>query len=110
MSSQLFKNTVHLEHLLEFLNLNCEVLDNSFIFSIESFKRGIFNNSIPLFLERLKDYYRCSKHKYIEAKPTFKSFATVIRQICKHLGIPYTVNIKYTKSTYNMIYTINLSA
>jgi hypothetical protein len=107
MSSQLFKTVLSRDVFIEFLKLNCELLDNAYIFSIDSFKRGIFNNSIPTFLDQLKDVYRESKHRYIDAKPTFKSIATVLRQICKHLEISYVVQIKYTKSTYSMIYTIN---
>ena len=46
------------------------------------------------------------KKKYLEKKLTYNSFITVIRQICNHLKITYTSQVKYDKSVYDIIYYI----
>ena len=39
-------------------------------------------------------------------KLTYNSFTTIIRQICKYNQITYTSQIKYDKSTYEIVYYI----
>ena len=36
----------------------------------------------------------------------YKNFVTIIRQICKYHHIPFTSNIKYSKSKYEIKYFI----
>ena len=72
------------------------------------FKKGIFKETIPKFLEMCLPYYHISKRKYLERKVTYKSFTTVLRQICNANKITYTSQIKYDKSSYNIVYYIYL--
>jgi hypothetical protein len=106
MSSQIFKKCIPnnlLINLLEDIAIrseNCYVLNNN------SFKKGIFNGSINKFIDECKPYYFISKQKYLERKLSYNSFITIIRQICKHNKITYTSQIKYDRSTYDIIYYI----
>ena len=68
-------------------------IDNSFIFNNESYKKGIFNQTIPQFVEKCKEHYLPSKHHYLERKITYNYFITILRQICKHNNIKYTSKI-----------------
>ena len=68
-------------------------------------KKGI---KIYKFIENCKTYYHKSKLKYLERKLVYKSFITIIRQICNANNIIYTSQIKYDKSTYDIIYYIYL--
>ena len=104
--SQIFKTNVSPELLTKLLETNATKNNNHFIFTNDSYKKGIFNESIPLFLEQCKPHYFESKQKYIERKLTYNSFTTILRQICNHNKITYTSQIKYDKSTYNIIYYI----
>lgn len=72
----------------------------------DAFKKGIFNDIIPIFLEECKEFYHLSKQKYIDKKLTYNAFTTVIRQICNSNKIIYTSKIKYINSTYDIIYYI----
>lgn len=104
--SQIFKTNVSPELLTKLLETNATKNNNHFIFTNDSYKKGIFNESIPLFLEQCKPHYFESKQKYIERKLTYNSFTTILRQICNHNKITYTSQIKYDKSTYSIIYYI----
>jgi hypothetical protein len=38
---------------------------------------------------------------------TYNFFVTILRQFCNYKKIPYTSEIKYDKSKYKIVYTIN---
>ena len=104
--SQIFQNAYSKEHFFEFLNKFCSVENKKIIFNKESLKRAKLNNAIETFCLDLKKFYFPSKHFYLEREPIYKNIATIIRQICKYLMIPYTSNIKYFKSKYEIVYII----
>ena len=39
------------------------------------------------------------EHKYLDKTQTYRSFITIIRQICKYHHISFTSSIKYDKLT-----------
>ena len=57
-------------------------------------------------VDNLKKYYFKSKHHYLERDSTYKNFVTIVRQICKYHHIPFTSDIKYSKSKYEIKYFI----
>ena len=69
-------------------------------------KKMLLNESIIKFLEACRQFYHISKRDYIDRKLTYKSFNTIIRQICNFNNITYTSQIKYDKSVYDIIYSI----
>jgi hypothetical protein len=106
MSTQIFKKNVPTESLYSLLDDICLKNDKYYILNNNSYKKGIFNNSITNFIEECKPYYHISKQKYLERKVTYNSFTTILRQICKFNKITHTSQIKYDKSTYDIIYYI----
>lgn len=104
MSSQIFKNHVPNEILIELLDNIAIKSDKCYIINNDSYKKGIFNNLINEFIIKCVPYYHISKRKYLERKLTYNSFITIIRQICNYNKITYTSQIKYDKSTYDIIY------
>ena len=107
MSTQIFKNNIPNEKFYELLDSICLKGDKIYIFNSESFKKGMYNELIPKFIELCIPYYHISKRKYLEKKLTYNVFTTIIRQICRFNNITYTSKIKYDKSTYNIIYYIH---
>ena len=107
MSTQIFKKNVPNEVLFNILDELCVKNDKYYIFNIDSFRKGVYKDLIPNFLETCKPYYHISKRKYLEKKLTFNSFITVLRQICNFNKITYTSQIKYDKSNYSIIYYIS---
>jgi hypothetical protein len=106
MSTQIFKKKISNEFLFELLNIICLKNEKHYTFNVESFKKGIFKENIQQFIENCKPYYHISKRKYLEKKLTYNTFTTVLRQICNFNKITYTSQIKYDKSTYDIIYYI----
>jgi hypothetical protein len=106
MSTQIFKNNVPNEILFELLNSICLKNEKCYILTIEAFKKGIYKDLIQNFFEKCKQYYHISKRLYLERKISYTSFTTILRQICNYNKIIYTSQIKYDKSTYNIVYYI----
>ena len=104
MSTQIFKKNVPNELLFTLLDSICAKNDKHYVLNNESFKRGIFQESIPKFFTECNKYYHISKKKYLEKKLTYNMFTTILRQICNFNKISYTSQIKYDKSTYSIIY------
>ena len=99
----MFKKPIDPNDLLKLLQDTC-IKDKSYIFNNDSYKKGMFNQSIPKFIEMCKSHYHTSKQRYIERKMTYNYFVTVLRQICKDLNVKYTSKIIYDKSDYNITY------
>jgi len=106
MSIQIFKNHVPHELLFELLNKICVRIKNYYIINDISFKKGQYNNWTVDFINNCRKYYHISKRKYLDKPLNYKSFITIIRQICKFNNIQYQNFIKYEKSSYNIYYYI----
>ena len=106
MSSQIFKEHIPNELFLKLLDDIAVKSDKCYVINNCAFKKGMFNNSITNFINECSPYYHISKRKYLERKLTYNTFITIIRQICNFNKITYTSQIKYDKSTYDIIYYI----
>jgi hypothetical protein len=104
--NQLFKKQFPNTMLFELLENICVKNEKCYVIHNESYKKGIFTNSIPEFIEICKPYYHTSKQKYLERKLSYNMFITILRQICKFNNIIYTSQIKYDKSKYCIFYYI----
>lgn len=106
MSTQIFKNQIPNNLFFNLLDKICLKNEKHYIFNIDSFKKGIYSEDIQNFIILCNPYYHISKRKYLERKLTHNSFTTILRQICKFNNIKYTSEIKYDKSTYDIVYYI----
>lgn len=106
MSSQIFKSKIPNAIFFDLLDNIALKSDKCYIFNNDSYKRGFLNDAIKIFIEKCKPHYYLSKCTYLERKLSYNTFTTIIRQICKFNKITYTSQIKYEKSTYNIIYYI----
>lgn len=106
MSSQIFKQPIPNELLIELLDSVAIKTEKCYVLNNNSYKKGMFNGTIIQFVEKCKPYYHVSKRKYLERKLTYNSFITIIRQICNINKITYTSQIKYDKSAYDIMYYI----
>ena len=110
MTSQLFKKCIPKEIFFELLNNICNINQDKYVLNNASFKKGMLDEFkyITTFFETIKNYYYLSKQRYVTNKITYKSFTTVVRQICKYHSIPYSTEINYVKSSYEIIYYIDI--
>jgi hypothetical protein len=106
MSKQIFKNPMPKEILFNLLDALCIKTDKYYLLNNNGFKKGMFSEAIQHFFDECKAFYHNSKKKYLERKLTYNAFTTVVRQICNFNNIPYTSQIKYDKSSYDIVFYI----
>ena len=116
--TQVFNKEVSLKCLYEILkdilNKVC-MIDSSvqlditeFVVTKALFKRAEIHNLIKPFLETIKDHYYLSKQHYIDRQINYNNFITIIRQLCNVNDIKYVSTIVYSKSNYEIEYTIQM--
>ena len=110
MTSQIFiKEGPPISLLFTLLQNTCHLkTDKYFVITHASFKKGVLSKCIQLFYDELKQYYQKSKAFYLTRKNTYKNFLTVIRQLCNYHNIMYSNDIKYDKSSYEIVYKVFL--
>lgn len=108
MPSQIFKTNVPNSSLFTFLQKNCDVSGEMYMFNNEAYKRAVLNESIEVFKQAIVEHYHLSKREYVNRKQTFVRLATIIRQICKHNAISHTSKIKYRSAGYDITYYISI--
>ena len=106
MSSQIFKDHIPNELLIKLLDDIAIKSEKCYVLNNNSYKKGMFNEVITNFISLCIPYYHLSKRKYLERKMNYNFFITIIRQICNFNKITYTSQIKYDKSSYDIIYYI----
>ena len=109
MSTQIFKSKIPNEFFFLFLESICVKNEKYYLFNHAAFKKGLLDEEIySSFFEKCNPLYHLSKQKYLEGKNTYKKLTTILRQICNYNKINYTSQIKYEKSTYDIVYYIYL--
>jgi hypothetical protein len=106
MSNQIFKKRIPNETLFALLDSISTKTEKYYMIQNEVYKKGIYNNKIPEFLQEIRPFYHLSKQKYIDKKLNYNSFTTILRQICNFNNIKYISQIKYDKSKYNIHYYV----
>jgi len=106
MSIQIFKKEYPKKDLLEFLDKYSEKKCNYYFFTKTSFKKANFDQAIGPFCYDLKKYYYSSKQKYLDKIQNYRSFITIIRQICKYHQMGFASKMIYDKSKYEIVYYI----
>ena len=61
MTSQIFKNTIPNQILIKLLDDIAIKSDNCYVLNNNSYKKGMFNDTISNFIEECKPYYHLSK-------------------------------------------------
>jgi hypothetical protein len=116
--TQVFNKEVSLKFLYEILkdilNKVC-MIDSSdqmditeFVITKALFKRAEIRNLIKPFIETIKEHYYLSKQHYIDRQINYNNFITIIRQLCNVNDIKYVSTIVYSKSNYEIEYTIEM--
>ena len=106
MSTQIFKNQIPNNVLFDLLDKICLKNGKHYTFNMVSFKKGVYSEAIQNFINYCVPFYHLSKRKYLERKLCHNSFTTILRQICNFNNIKYTSEIKYDKSSYEIVYYI----
>lgn len=106
--SQIFRKPVPIHIIYDLLDIvyNNEFSSDYYIFTISSYKKLCYNHHDTVFLSQIAPYYYNSKLYYVERQHTYKTFCTILRQICKINNIKITTKTTYYNSSYYMDYYI----
>ena len=105
---KIFKKKMPIELLFDFFDkVKCEP-EKKYIIDKTFFKKFQLYNLLQPLLDVCKEYYLESQKKYLLKKPfLYKSFNTIVRQICRINDIPFYYKIIYFHSEYEIVYYIN---
>jgi len=103
----IFKKKVPETILFELLDKVAIREDNFYILNKSIFKSIQINNYLIPFYEKCSEYYKSKQSKYLNPPHTYKTFLTVIRQLCNINNIYFHYKIKYIHSKYEIIYYIS---
>jgi len=106
MLHQLFRRQVPIQILIDLLDKICLKTDKYYLIDANSFKVLLYNNYHENFCKTMLEYYHSSKSYYVSREFTYKSFISIIRQICKSNNIMYRSEMKYERSQYNIDYFV----
>ena len=103
---QLFCRPIDIPMLRRFFDKISQDKNGSYLIDYNAYKKMLFHDLQYVFREQLKPYYHKSKHFYLDRELTYKSFATILRQVCKYNSIKITSRVRYIESIYTNEYTI----
>jgi hypothetical protein len=82
--------------------------NDTYIINDDVYKRMLYHNLHTEFYNNLREYYQKSKHIYLDREFNYKTFTTVLRQLCKYTQITFDSCIKYKNSKYKHEYIISM--
>ena len=106
MKNQIFKTIIEPNILWDFIKDNGEAKEDYYIFNKSLYKKAVFRETIPPFIQQLEVYYYDSKKHYVRRKMDYIKFITIIRQLCNSIGVKYDTQLVYNNSTYEIVYSI----
>lgn len=107
--SQIFKKKISDDVIEDFFKMYLGKEDDNYIFNKYIFKKMVLDERVEEFCNFLCPYYHKSKiNIYIEREHTYKTIATILRQLCKFNNINFYSKIKYLNSGYENNYYIQL--
>ena len=108
--SQNIKNTLERDTVINIIK-DIAIYNESlkhYVFNKTAYKRMCYYKKDDNVISILKKHYYESKNFYLTRKRSYKTFTTIIRQICKYANLKILSDIKYQKSSYVIEYYIHL--
>lgn len=106
MTTQVIKYSIPTEVLFELLDKICKKTNKYYTLNKVSFKLAEYHNYTQAFCDKIITHYYLSKQYYMTRKLDYCKFATIIRQMCKSMGIHFISKILYDNSNYEIVYYI----
>lgn len=106
IQAQVFCKQVTFDLIEPLLKKICIPVEKGYVVDETAFSRLLFYGLEKDFIETMRPYYYNSKLYYIERKLTFKSFSTIVRQICKASGTLVISSVQYFHSVPLTVLTI----
>lgn len=105
--SQIIKPTLLKNDVVKLLKEICIYSkDNVYLFNNNAYKRLRLFKKVDYVINKLRPHYYDSKLFYLTRKMSYKTFSTIIRQLCKYADIELLSKIRYIYSSYIIEYTL----
>ena len=106
MAKQIFRELIPKNMLYDLLEQVASKTEKFYVVDLNAYKKMRFHKLHDAFLSAIIEYYHYSKRFYVERDFTYNSITNIVRQICRINNIPYTSQIRYNESKYNIDYYI----
>jgi hypothetical protein len=104
--SQIFCKHIDIQILYDLFERISYKKNGCYLIDQNAYKKMLFYELQIDFVLRLKEYYHKSKHYYLEREINYKTFTTILRQICKFNSIQINSHVRYINSNYINEYII----
>ncbi len=105
---QVFRKRVDLKILFDLLDRVSVSKNGSHTLDYYVYKKIVFQNLHIEFCAYLKECYHRSKQFYATRQFTYKSFTTMLWQICKHNNVDIISRVRHVDSEYRNEYVVHL--
>lgn len=105
--SNLFRKPYPLANFYSFLEDTCKSTPEYYLIDQNVFHNLTFHEKHLPFLQELEDYYyECQHTNYIKRDWSYRSFITIVRQICSYYNISITFTKQYNHGLLDLRYFI----
>jgi hypothetical protein len=104
----LFIKDPPLDYLHQFLIQHCKYDFNKFTFDMATYQKLKYYHYDTDFCHHIDEYYHKYQKKYTNRPMDLKTFANLIRQICKYHNIRFETILQFYHSKHELVYHVYL--
>ena len=105
---QIFRKQIDLKILYDLFDQISVSKNGAYAINNNVYKKMVFHGLHTEFCQSMTEYYHKSKQFYATRPFTYKSFTTILRQICKYNNVDIVSKVRYIDSEYCNEYVIYL--
>jgi hypothetical protein len=106
LMGRIFYEPIDAKILYDLLDQICLKTEKHYIVNIIAYRKMMFLKLHLPFLNAIVSKYQVSKRFYVTRKLTFRSFITIVKQLCHHNHITTHSNVQYFESEYIINYFV----
>ena len=103
----IFRKPFPLATLIELLNTICPFNEDYYLVDMNVFQSMVFLHTHRDFYNSLQDFYYPCQQFYVTRPIDYRSFTTVLRQLCNYHHISFRIDRQYNHSTLITRYFID---
>jgi hypothetical protein len=111
MKSQIFRTSVPICVVSQLLDTIAEKNEHHYTVTNDSFKKAMFLDVVPHFIEDCLPHYHLSKQYFLQNmkdSPSFVNLLTLLKQIYRQHDMKYERVLKYEKGSYIIVYKFQI--
>jgi len=110
-TERVFQSRVPVEPILAFFASTTDKAAERYDYSKIEFKRGLLLGQVDKFVATMRPHYRpIAVQQYLNRPLTYPNFLTILRQLCRAVGILWCSETTYHHGVYDIVYHFDLSS